>query len=212
MVVQHQPSINMSLSKVGEIVKDTEAWQAAVHGVAKSWTQLSAEQQQINIKLYRGPIFSFHILTDNIIMKITLILGHRGETSTSTLNKQAYIQNMQHSSVVLKCSQIYLEGKSLLGLRPFMPLRVTVIMQLMTQAMMPDQDQMEGKAPRSPRELPVTGKQQFSNSFSAPKTGWRENSLIYAEQLTSQSLPVQSSYWQGCVSGKWVPSEFKEYN
>ena len=32
---------DMSLSKVQEIVKDSEAWSTAVHGVAKSWTQLS---------------------------------------------------------------------------------------------------------------------------------------------------------------------------
>ena len=34
-------STDMNLSKLLEIAKDREAWRAAVHGVAKSWNQLS---------------------------------------------------------------------------------------------------------------------------------------------------------------------------
>ena len=34
-------STDMSVSKLQEIVKNSDAWRAAVHGVTKSWIQLS---------------------------------------------------------------------------------------------------------------------------------------------------------------------------
>ena len=42
-------SMEVNLSKLQEIVEDQEAWHAAVHGVAKSWTQLMTGQQHLLI-------------------------------------------------------------------------------------------------------------------------------------------------------------------
>ena len=41
-------SMDMSLQKLGEIVTDREGWHAAVHGVTKSWTQLSDSTNKAN--------------------------------------------------------------------------------------------------------------------------------------------------------------------
>ena len=36
--------MDMNLGKLWDMLRDREAWRAAVHGVSKSWTQLATEQ------------------------------------------------------------------------------------------------------------------------------------------------------------------------
>ena len=45
-------SLDMSLSKLWEMVKDRKAWHAAVHRVTKSQTQLSDQKTTNNINSY----------------------------------------------------------------------------------------------------------------------------------------------------------------
>ena len=46
-------SMDMSLSELQELVTDREAWRAAVHGVAKSWTQLWLNWTELKINFER---------------------------------------------------------------------------------------------------------------------------------------------------------------
>ena len=43
-------SMDMSLSKLWEIVKDRDAWHAAIHGVSKSRTQLSNNKKKATLE------------------------------------------------------------------------------------------------------------------------------------------------------------------
>ena len=53
-------SIDKSLNKLWETVKDREVWQAIVHGVSKSWTQLSEGTMTKELRLFKdGHLRSF---------------------------------------------------------------------------------------------------------------------------------------------------------
>ena len=77
-------TMEMSLSKLWEIVKDREAWCAAVHGVAKSWTWLS----DWTTAMYKGEICP-GILYPTFLFKTMCMCGKLFQTCPSLCNPMA---------------------------------------------------------------------------------------------------------------------------
>ena len=64
-------SVDMSLTKLWEMVKDREAWCAEAHGVSKSWAQLSNWTTTMHINIWPGSSFTLRM----IILLTCLLLG-----------------------------------------------------------------------------------------------------------------------------------------
>ena len=94
-------SVKMSLSKLQEMVKDQEAWYAAVHGMAKSWTWLSnwTTQQQQHSKIWGWHHFSKSFWRGNL-SKGFLKSQIKSAGFTLSFSLSAYLKN---SSRLVEC-------------------------------------------------------------------------------------------------------------